>query len=425
MFTNLQRHRREQWCRRSYMLLRSWNELAQRTPDAGRLIAFFGSSNLFWPYSMDRQLGEILRRRGLLDVVLNLGSFGFGDSAYVLSTTRALLGAYRDRPIDLLIFEATPNEMPALDKDDARGWLRRETRTPLVLRHEVAAPVAARLREVQLPLRDNLERLAELARAQSRPFTVVVLDYESNLREWPPSLSYFSRSLPDADVVAFETRLSAAIDLVRRGAIDDAFAQLCHCHAIDRDVAITTYLEAKVAEALGDVDCAEALYRRARNLDLLRGRLSRDRLMPDLERWSAALGFTFISVPRIVRALAPERLPGFDRFVDDVHYRPHVHFAIASAIADRLQTDGWIPASDEPVHEAEVLAAVDGQRRFVLMQCALNLAMAPSSPYNDERGRAQPRRSGPAGRGSSAARRIPAAVHTALSDFGCRASGQR
>jgi fatty-acyl-CoA synthase len=385
MFTNLQSHRREHWRRRTYMLLRSWNALARRGAADGRLIAFFGSSNLFWPYSMDRQLGEILARRGTRDVVLNLGSFGFGDSAHVLSTTRALLGAYRDRPIDLLIFEATPNEMPPLDKDGTRAWLRREAGTHRVIRHDLAAPVVSRLHDVHLPLRSNLERLAEIARAQASPFPVVVLDYESNLREWAPSVSYFSRALSDTDAVEFETRLAAAIDLVRRGRTEAAFEQLRHCRAIDPDVALAAYLEAKVAEGLGDADYAACLYRRARNLDLLRGRLSRERLMPELESWCKALGFWFVSVPAIVQALAPQQLPGFDRFVDDVHYRPHVHFAIASAIADRLAAEGWSPANGTPLHETDVLAAVNDQRRFVLLQCALNLVMAPPSPYNDER----------------------------------------
>ncbi len=366
------------------MLLRSWNELARRTPEAGRLIAFFGSSNLFWPYSMDRQLGEILLRRGTHDVVLNLGSFGFGDSAHVVSTTRALLNAYRDRPIDLVIFEATPNEMPPLDKEGTRAWLQRHAGARLVLDHEVAAPVVARLQGVQLPLRSNLDRLAEIAQAQRHPFPVVVLDYESNLREWPPSISYFSRPLLEADAIAFETQLAAAIDCVRRGELDAAFTHLCCCRTIDPEVAMANYLEAKVAEGMGDMDYAGGLYRHARNLDLLRGRLARPRLMPDLDRWCEALGFWFVSVPTIVQGLAPT-LPGFDRFVDDVHYRPHVHFAIASAIADRLAGEGWIPADGPTVRANDVLDAVKGQERSVLLQCALNLAMAPPSPYNDER----------------------------------------
>ncbi len=366
------------------MLLRSWNELARRTPGAGRLIAFFGSSNLFWPYSMDRQLGEILVRRGMHDVVLNLGSFGFGDSAHVVSTTHALLNAYRDRPIDLLIFEATPNEMPPLDKEGTRAWLQRHAGARLVLDHEVAAPVVARLQGVQLPLRINLERLAEIARAQRVPFPVVVLDYESNLREWPPSISYFSRPLSEADSIAFEAKLAAAIDHVRRGELEAAFEHLCCCRTIDPEVAMANYLEAKVAEGMGDMEYAGGLYRHARNLDLLRGRLARPRLMPDLDRWCEALGFWFVSVPTIVQGLAPS-LPGFDRFVDDVHYRPHVHFAIASAIADRLAAEGWIPADGPSVRACDVLDAVKGQERSVLLQCALNLVMAPPSPYNDER----------------------------------------
>jgi tetratricopeptide (TPR) repeat protein len=385
VFAELQRHRREQWLRREYLLLESWNHLARGGSARGRLIAFFGSSNLFWPYSVDRQLAYMLSRSGGDDVVLNLGSFGFGDSSSVVATTLALLEAYRPRPIDLVVFEVTPNEMPAIDKESARTFLPRSKRGQLVLDYEDAAPIVERMQHVQVPLVANLERLAEIARAAIRPFPVLILDYESNLRQWPPSVSYFSVPLSPADAAEFRRLLAGAIGLVRRGELEHAYDLLTRCERIDPNVAITSYLSAKVAEGRGDRGRALSLYRQSRDRDLLRGRLSRDQLMPELDRWCQALGFWFVSVPAIVRFAAGHAIPGFDQFVDDVHYRPHLHYAIARAIVDRLGREGFLDASRGPETLERVLAAVDGQQLYTLVQTALNLVLAPASPYNDER----------------------------------------
>jgi acyl-CoA synthetase (AMP-forming)/AMP-acid ligase II/acyl carrier protein len=383
MFGLLQQHQQINWLFRRQLLLDSWNELSVASPHAQRLIAFFGSSNLFAPYSMDRQLREQLRRAGISDIVLNMGSFGFGDSNYVLEQTLAALEAYRRRPIDLLVYEVTPNEMPPLSKEVLPSVVRHNGNTRLILDYEDGQRLRARLHAVELPLHHNLERLAAAAHAAPTPFPIAVLDYDTNVREWPPTLSAFSRPVGPRESAAIQQLLRTAMDLVRRRQWPQAVAVLDECDGIDDGIALSVYLRAKIADAQGDTPAAP-LYLRANALDLIRGRLARATLMPQLEQWCDQLGCWFISVPAIVSRLTGGAIPGFDVFTDDVHYRPEVHFAIASAIAERLHAEGFIAALAE-AEAHDVVGAVHPQPLFTLLQCALNLVMPPHSPFNDER----------------------------------------
>lgn len=385
MFELLQRHRKRHWQNRDFLLLRSWNALSQLGSRA-RLVAFFGSSNLFWPYSMDRMLGALLSRHAPDTVVLNLGSYGFGDSRHVVESTISLIESFRSIPIRQLVYEVTPNEMPPLEKQALPSQLREAGGAPLVLGYEVAAPVIERLMAARLPLLEHLERLAHVSRAASAPFPVCLLDYESNLREWPPTLSHFARALPRDEEERFRAAAARAIELVREGLMEEAVTHLDRCDAIDPDVALTLYLRAKTLDGIDNAAAADA-YRRARDRDLVRGRLSRDRLIPQLREWCARFGFSFVSVPAVIRRLSPGGLHGFDVFVDDVHYRPHVHLAIAEALCASIADDD----SCERLSAADaerLVRALDAQEAFTLLQNALNLVMVPPSPYNDERVRA-------------------------------------
>jgi acyl-CoA synthetase (AMP-forming)/AMP-acid ligase II/acyl carrier protein len=384
MFEIFQEHQLRNWSYRSQLLLDSWNALSRLPADAGRLILFFGSSNLFSPYSMDRQLQSLLRHAGSRDVVLNMGSFGFGDSTFVLQQTIAAIEAYRARPIDLLIYEVTPNEMPPLAKEVLPSIVGRTGPGRLILDYHEARRIRCGLQEVPLPLRENLARLVLCARAATPSFPVLLLDYDMNVRQWPPALSGFSRETSPAESAAARQALAMAVECFRGQRLGDALDQLRQVDAIDPSIALAVYLRAKIADASGDQLRARTLYREACRLDLVRGRLFPDELCPGLDQWCASLGCWYVPVPPIVSRCAHGAIPGFDVFVDDVHYRPAVHFAIAASIAERLSAERFLD-SLPAAREADILRDVDRQQLFVLLQTACNVVMPPHSPFNDER----------------------------------------
>jgi len=154
--------------------------------------------------------------------------------------------------------------MPPLAKELVPALVRPERRSHLVLDYREAQPILERLRAVHLPLKSNLERLAALAASGPRPYPVLLLDYESNLRQWAPSVSFFSRSLAETDARRFRERLAAGIEAIRQERISEAQSALDECAAMDSHVGIVAYLQAKLAEADGAVEKAATLYEEAR-----------------------------------------------------------------------------------------------------------------------------------------------------------------
>ena len=380
MFEAWQEYRRRQIEAKRRLLRVSWDELGRSGSGSG-IVPFFGGSNLFYPFSMDRALSRLLQRAGARETVLHLGSFGFCDSRYVLETTAALVEAWRHRPIRALVYEVNPNEMPAIGRDAAPFLAGRDFFSRTVLDHEDGILLEETYRGLPLPLREHLGRLAELSRGAPGPFPIVVLDFESNLRGWPPSVSCFHRPVPPEDAARYRELIERAIPLVHAGDFASAAPFLEACAAIDPDVAILEYLRAKSDDAASEGDSADRRYRRARSLDLVRGRYVGQGAIDALPRWCAELGLGFVGVQPVVARASGGRAPGFDAFLDEIHYRPAVHCRIAEALFDELR---GLPAF-AGCARSELDPEVPPQWAFTLLQTAVDMVQARPSPYNQER----------------------------------------
>src|SRR5262249_30459941 len=161
------------------------------------------------------------------------------------------------------------------------------------------------------------------------------------------------------------------LPLVHASAFAEAAPLVEDCAAIDPDVALLDYLRAKLAAAHGDGPAAEHYYRRARASDLLRGRYVSRTLVPELPAWCASHRFQFVSVPRIVRRCCAHPTPGFDAFLDEIHYRPALHRAIAAALWETLRGTPAFAAAP-PVTPEERPDEAIAQWDYTLIQTAVD-----------------------------------------------------
>ena len=385
MADKLHRYLQRQWAFRQQILQSSHNALA-KAPPHHPFCLFFGGSNQFLPFSMDRQLQEILRGGGRSDIVLNLGSFGFCDSGYVLETTRALLHSWANRQPDLLIYEVNPNEMPPVERESAPLLAGRQIREQLILDYDAGQRLSEALRRRPIELGANLERLTRLVRkGPHRPFPILLLDFESNIIHWAPSISAFSRSLSTEEAERARNALHASLTAFRNADWDVATRSLDECDLIDPEIALARYLRGRLAERDGQNADAWSHLEAARDLDLVRGRMISGVLAKDLATQCQQLDVSFVSVPQLLRSATDGRPPGFDLFMDWVHYRPEVHHGIALALAERIQKDRLLDLTGDPQALLPIPAGRDEQWAFVLFQTALDMLQMPPSPYGDER----------------------------------------
>jgi acyl-CoA synthetase (AMP-forming)/AMP-acid ligase II/acyl carrier protein len=378
----LQSYMALQWGYRQQLMHSSHRQLAHSPAQEG-YVAFFGGSNLFVPYSMDRQLQEILRLNGRSQVVLNLGNFGYCDSRYVLDTTRALIHSWRERRPALLIYEINPNEMPPVEGEAAEVLVRKPWRRQTVLDYDDGQRMSEALSRLPIALPQRLRDIGEVAAGAG--FSVLLIDFESNIRDWPPTFSALTRSTEGIAARRFRRTLDVAIRYMREGDDDAAERSLEACAEIDPDVAILRFLQGRVADRRGDLEAAAAHLTAARNADLVRGRIIRGIAVDRLADLCSELGFGFVSVPPLVAAISDQGLPGFDVFFDEVHYRPHVHLLIATKLAEEIHRSRLLPDMVDAPQVPPDPANVSAHMPFVLMQIALDLLKYPPTPYDDER----------------------------------------
>src|SRR5438094_893196 len=100
-----------------------------------------------------------------------------------------------------------------------------------------------------------------------RPIPVLILDFESNIRQWPPTVSHFSRPVSDTSESHYRDLIARAMVAFKERCFTGAARFLEECEDIDPGVAITHYLLAKLAEADGLEQVADAEYRAARDQD--------------------------------------------------------------------------------------------------------------------------------------------------------------
>ncbi len=385
MANQLQRYSLRQWTFREQLVQSSHCALA-RVPPEHPFVLFFGGSNLFVPFSMDRQLQAILELGDCPELVLNVGKFGLCDSGYVLETTAALLRGWSRRRPALLIYEISPNEMPPAGEEFLRFFNRRQLLHQLILEYDEGRRLTSSLRRRPMELGDNLERLARLTRGgRQRTIPILALDFESNVLHWAPSISAFSRPLSADRAKRAREALRSAMADFRKGSFDSAAARLADCAAIDSEIALLRYLQGRLAERAGRLAEAWEHLEAARAADLVRGRFISGVLARDLAERCGELGISFLSVPDLIRSLTGGRPPGFDIFMEWVHYRPEIHHRIALALAERAVADGLFGLEREPRALLPQPVGRDQHWEFVLYHTALDMLQMPPSPFSDER----------------------------------------
>ncbi|WP_316204407.1 AMP-binding protein [Bradyrhizobium sp. SZCCHNS3051] len=369
-------------------LRESWNKLAVDCRERIPVVPVFGSSNLFFPCSFDRQVAAMLEARGSPLHLLQFGSFGFCTSRFVLENVTQLLDWSAQRPLAAVIYEASGNELPAIDDPDLANELRAAIVSGGIVDVETGERIRQFLGSCATRLEHHVARMAELlARSGPRqPVPLILIGQETNCTGWPPALSCYSRRLDARDRRAFHDALHSAAVHLAASNLERASEAARSCAEIDPTVAIFRHLQAKLAVARGDMSSATAHYFAARDGDLLRGRFAAAELGSALPVMAARLGCSYVAVDRIVCDFAGGA-PGFESFIDDVHYRPEVHHAIACAVIEELATLG-LEASPTPPCETDreaLIERLDPRPAMTRLHTALEIAQALPGLLDNER----------------------------------------
>ena len=184
---------------------------------------------------------------------------------------------------------------------------------------------------------DEYERSVELMvlACQQRKVPVILVHLGSNLRDCPPVKSQHRDQLSVDDEAAWRDDYDSATRFDSAGKPGEALDRYRLAEKRDGQFALGAWRIARCLDRLGQHGEAAGAYRRARQLDICPLRMIEE-LDERLEAIGDRTGTPRADVRRRIERLSPERLPGFDWYIDHVHPTIACHQQIARLLVDEL-----------------------------------------------------------------------------------------
>ena len=334
--------------------------------DVYRIVVAGGSTVYGFPYppelAFPRQL-EIMLNRQWKDrrvEVLNAGMIAVGSSTVADIVTQSL-----DAEPDLVIVHTGHNEfygpggaastaggMPAGVRplfigmkrtrliQTVEGWFRAPDDSmelmetlPADLAIPIDGPVFERAVETY---RENLRGIVRTTQAAGVP--VLLTTVACNLRNHSPVQLPEVFGLSATGQVQCKKLLAEADQQIESQQWQEAIQTLQSAESISGESAILTWREAQCLEQSGMPEEASALFENARNLDGCRFRAPTvfRQIVADVATES---GVPFVDVASQLKERAQPHAPGYDLFLEHVHYNLEGHYTVASLLATAVTSE--------------------------------------------------------------------------------------
>jgi len=184
----------------------------------------------------------------------------------------------------------------------------------------------------------TLRAMVAACRAAGVPILFVELG--ENLRDCPPFKSEHPADFSFEDDLAFNVAFDAAEKAELRD-LDEALEQYRKAESLDSDYALLAYHIARVLDRQGKSTEAAAYYLKAKDLDVCPLRML-EATHASLARVAAETGTPLVEARRRLEDLSPDRIPGYDWYLDHVHPTIGGHQQIAQAISATIVEQGWL-----------------------------------------------------------------------------------
>jgi tetratricopeptide (TPR) repeat protein len=277
-----------------------------------------------------------------------VGPFGpgtvFAGFSPSLSIIRASLGAKRARTGQLM------GNLLNLGRQKSAGWAGME----MFVEKRVAAD-DPRMRRVYGHFRDNLSDIVEAARDRGVP--VVVSDLVTNLRDSPPFASMHATGLGAAELARWQDAFDRGVELEAAGRPEQAAEEYRTAKRIDDRHAELHYRLARCLLSAGEEAAADAAFRQAQELDVLRFRADDgiNFAVRDVAEQREHEGVYFVDAAAAFAdpAWSDAGIPGEELFDDHVHMNFAGNYLLARELFRKIVP--ILPSSvtrDAPAPEA-------------------------------------------------------------------------
>lgn len=346
--------------------------VAAKRPGVFRVVAVGGSTVRGLPVpelGFAAQLEELLRELAPGREV-ELVNFGRGARASTVVRQVVAETLARDEP-DLLVVLTGHNEFLFRTgsggiAEDARKLLRGSAlfRTATKALERLRGPVvrrdsdfvlpkelvpydrgAAWFRERRAAFAENLEAIADLARARGVPLALCTAP--SNLFDWPPVHEAIAHAVPNPSYDADVARVRGELDA---GDAERALADARAVEAAHGEDAMMAWLAGRALAVLGRLEDARYELRRASDLDPYPWRVLCE-FNEAARRTGEREGVIPVDVARAFEVAAPDGLVGFELVCDNCHPSPLGGAVAALAIARALRERGVLLAPDVALPE--------------------------------------------------------------------------
>lgn len=204
---------------------------------------------------------------------------------------------------------------------------------------------------------DSVDRMIELCHDQNVPLVLVQLG--ANLRDCPPFKSAHRADLG----VGAEQQWQRLFDQAHDAEVKNPAQALKlyeQAAELDDQYALLHFRMARCYEQLQQYDEARQAYEAALDADICPLRITSE-LTRRLNNAAAAGDTILVDVATPVAESAPDRIPGYESYIDHVHPSISTHQRIAREILEQLQTSQLVAA---PLPSAESLPSAVERRRW-------------------------------------------------------------
>jgi tetratricopeptide (TPR) repeat protein len=228
--------------------------------------------------------------------------------------------------------------------------------------------------------RRNLEQMVAVSRGQGIPLLLTTV--ASNLRDQSP-LRTTTPSDGSESAGRWKSHAEQGLTAFAGGQFREALDAFAAAEAADRGSALVAYRMAQCRERLGDLSGALEGYRRARDLDLCRFRApsSFSRIVREVAEAAGSDNVLFLDTAAALDAVTHPRAPGFDLFLEHVHYRFEGHYELARVLARFIQTrvheKSWIDARTPTPAEMRTLLGMTSEDDLAAWSIALQTLQTP------------------------------------------------
>ncbi|MGH7202498.1 MAG: hypothetical protein ACREJB_17970 [Planctomycetaceae bacterium] len=194
------------------------------------------------------------------------------------------------------------------------------------------------MRSAEQSYRENLQDMVRMSQRAGVP--ILLTTVASNLKDQSPIRRASIEDVDAAVVQQWRDHFEAGLSRMSEGDWSGALADFARAESVYDDDAILVYRKAECLERLGRSDEARRAYKTARDLDTCRFRApgSFQRIVREVAEEAAGDGVYFLDLAAEIDAISAPSAPGYDLFLEHVHYRWEGHCHLGRLIARCVQT---------------------------------------------------------------------------------------